>query len=101
MLEIVKWRAKEIVNDESMIEAVNVMASDLKLLQGFLHQSLYKSPNGEWVDMYYWETEEDAHASNTGMADKASFIHLIALIEPESVAIDVMQEMQSSGKLFD
>jgi len=99
VFEIVKWKSKETVSDESMIEAVNEMTKDLTSLKGFLQQSLYKSPNGEWVDIYYWETKEDAHTSNTSMADKESFKKLIELIEPESVTIEVMHQLQSSSRL--
>ena len=98
IFEIVKWKSKTSVSDEDMIASVNTMVSDLKDLKGFLHQSLYKSTSGEWIDIYYWETEEDAHASNTSMADKASFKSLIELIEPESVSIEIFHPLQSSGQ---
>ena len=97
--EIVKWESKPDVSDKAMIDAVNAMVVDLKSLKGFLHQSLYKNSNEEWVDFYYWETEEDAHASNTSMADKASFKTLIDLIEPNTVSIEVLHQLQSSGDL--
>jgi len=97
VFEILKWQSKSGISDEAMINAVNAMVVDLKSLKGFLHQSLYKNSNDEWVDIYYWETEEDAHASNESMADKASFKNLIELIEPNSVSIEVMQQLQSSG----
>lgn len=97
--EIVKWESKPDVSDKAMIDAVSAMVVDLKSLKGFLHQSLYKNSNEEWVDIYYWETEEDAHASNTSMADKASFKTLIDLIEPNTVSIEVLHQLQSSGDL--
>ena len=83
--EIVKWKSKSNISNQTMIDAVNAMVVDLKTLEGFLHQSLYRNSDEEWVDIYYWETEENAHASNTSMADKASFKALIELIEPDSV----------------
>lgn len=99
VFEIVKWQSKEEVDDATMIKAVDAMTEDLRSLKGFLQQTLYKSPDGEWVDIYYWEIEEDAHASNTSMADKASFKRLIELIKPESVSIEVMHPLQSSGDI--
>jgi len=81
-----------------MINAVNAMVLDLKKLEGFLHQSIYKNPNDEWVDIYYWETEEDSHASNTNMGDKISFKNLIELIKLNSISIEVMHQLQSSGE---
>jgi heme-degrading monooxygenase HmoA len=100
--EIVKWKSKPGVSDEAMIAAVNAMMADLESLNGFLHQSLYKNSDNEWIDIYYWKTEHDAHASNTEMADKESFKNLIVLIEPDSISIEVMHELQASGQiLFD
>lgn len=98
VFEVVKWRSTSGISDEVMISAVNAMVIDLKSLKGFLHQSLYKNTNNEWVDIYYWQTEEDAHASNTSMADKTSFKNLIALIEPNSVSIEILHQLQSSGE---
>ena len=98
VFETVKWKSKSSIRDEIMIDAVNAMVVDLKTLKGFIHQSLYKTSNEEWVDVYYWETEEDAHASNVSMANKSSFKNLIGLIEPESVSIEILHQLQSSGK---
>jgi hypothetical protein len=97
VLEILKWKSKKNVSDENMIESVANMVKDLNSLKGFLHQALYKSSSGEWIDIYYWETEEDAYASSTSMADKKSYTNLINLIEPESVTIEVIHQLQSSG----
>lgn len=96
--EIVKWKSKSNVKDQDMIDAVNNMVTDLKSLKGFLHQSLYKNSNEEWVDIYYWETEEDAHASNESMATKNSFDNLIKLIEPNTVSVEILHPLQSSGE---
>ena len=97
VFEIVKWQSRQGVVDHKMISAVERMAPDIQTLPGFIHQTLYKSVSGEWVAIYYWETEEDAHASNTSMAGKGSFKALMALIEPESVFIEVMHPLQLSG----
>ena len=99
VFEILKWKSKTGVTDEEMIFSVDAMAVDLKKLKGFLHQTLYKNTNSEWVDVYYWETEEDAHNSNNLMADKSTFKNLIKLIEPDTISIDVMHSLQTSGDL--
>jgi len=97
IFETVKWKSKSGVPDKEMVDAVNAMVLDLKSLKGFLHQSLYKDTNEVWVDVYYWETEKDAHASNMSMSDKVSFKNLIDLIEPNSVSIEILHPLQSSG----
>jgi len=99
VFEILKWKSKQGVTDEAMISSVNDMVVDLEKLSGFLHQSLYKNSANEWVDIYYWETEKDAHDSNAGMADKESFKQLIDLIDADTISMEVLPKLQSSGQL--
>jgi len=97
VFEILKWKSKSEVIDTVMIDAVNNMVEDLKMLKGFLNQTLYKDNTGFWVDIYYWETEQDAHASNKSMANKESFINLIEIIEPDSISMEILNPLQCSG----
>ena len=94
--EIVKWKSKAGVSDEAMINAVDDMVADLKTCNGFIEQTLYKNKNNEWVDNYYWKGEACAHASNAYMAEKDSFSALVALIDPESVSLEILLPVQSS-----
>ncbi len=98
IFEVVKWKSKSNITDETMVAAVDAMVGDLKILKGFIRQSLYKNASNEWVDIYYWRTIEDAHASNDRMADKVSFKQLIKLIEPDSVSIETLQQLQTSSE---
>ncbi len=100
ILEILTWQARSSsVSDDQMITAVQGLVKDLKTLKGFQNQTLYKDSDGTWIDIYYWDSEHDAHASNDAMADKASLARLIELIKPGSITIKVMTALQSSGKL--
>ncbi len=96
VVEILIWKSKAGVADDEMIFAVNAMIGDLTKLQGFIKQTLYKNSKNEWVDIYYWETEKDAHDSNSKMDGKESLQNLINLIEPNSISIEVMPQLQSS-----
>lgn len=96
IIEILTWQAKDGVSDEAMIEATDEMVADLKKLPGFISQTLYKNSKSEWVDVYYWASEETAHASNQLMEDKASLATLMSLIAPETITMEVMPALQSS-----
>ena len=96
--EIVTWKSKEGVSDADMISAVDSMVEDLKQLDGFINQTLYKEKDGQWVDVYYWVTEKNAVDSNDAMANKDSFKSLIELIEPSSVGIKILDPLQTSGE---
>lgn len=97
ILEILTWKAiSPDISDDEMIAAAAGMVPDLKMLKGFQRQSLYKDSNGTWVDVYYWDSEADARASNDAMAGKASLARLIAMIEPGSITMEIMPPLQSS-----
>ena len=99
VLEILTWKSKPGVSDEEMIKAVDSMVTDLKKLNGFWNQTLYKEEDGTWIDVYYWHTEKDAHASNEAMADKESLQKLMSIIETNTVTMKVVSPKQSSGEI--
>lgn len=99
ILEILTWKSKAGVSDEEMIKTVDSITSDLKNLNGFLNQTLYKDSDGTWIDIYYWNTEKDAHDSNEEMAGKESFKKIMSIIKPNTVTIKVLSSKQSSGEI--
>jgi len=96
ILEIVKWKGKPNISDQQMIEAVNAMVPDLKNIEGFINQVLYKDEDDYWIDVYYWDSVENAHLSNERMADKKSLKNLLGLIKLESVKMKVLTPLQKS-----
>ena len=96
VVEIVSWKSVPNVTDQQMIDAVQAMVPDLEKLPGFRYQSLSKDDAGLWIDIYYWDTKEDAHKSNDLMASKQSLQDLIPLIEMNSLKIDVLAPHQES-----
>lgn len=92
VVEIVKWKSKLGVADKDVIQAAEALIPDLHLIGGFVQKTLYKD-NDQWIDIYYWETTEDAHLSNERMASKQSFLKLISLVLPESISISVMKKV--------
>lgn len=96
VLEILKWKSKNDATDQEMIDAVNNMVPDLKKLDGFINQTLYKDENNTWVDIYYWDTKENAHLSNERMAEKNSLKTLLNLIDLDTITIEILEPLQSS-----
>ena len=91
VVEIVKRKSAPGVTDQAMKEAALALVPDLKSIGGFIDKTLYK--NGEeWMDIYYWDTVENAHLSNERMAKKESLSKLFSLLQPETVSIIVMSK---------
>ena len=99
IFEILTWRSKESVTDQAMIDAMNEFSNVVEKLSGFLHQALYKNSPQEWLCIYYWKTEESAHASNEAVANEPSFHALMSLIDEGSVTMKVLPSMQDRGEL--
>jgi len=96
ILEIVKWKAKPNVSDKQIINAVNKMIPDLKNLEGFISQTLYKDEDNNWIDIYYWDTEKNAVLSNERMSNKESLKNLLELILSDSVSIKILKPLQNA-----
>ncbi|WP_065204496.1 hypothetical protein [Shewanella woodyi] len=109
IVETVSWTAKTGVEAEQMIDAVEKMVPDLQKVPGFRYQSLClkelmpesdaTDSKNQWLQLYYWDTVEAAHKSNAIMAPTDSLNHLISLIEPDSIAIDIFTPLQQSSPL--
>ena len=96
IMELVKWQSSDGVSDIEMITAVDGILPDLQTLPGFISQTLYKDSDGIWVDVYLWETKEQAIASNDLMADKPTFTKLMSLLTPETISIEFLYPTVSS-----
>lgn len=92
IVELVRWRSIEGTTDMQMTEAVNGILPDLKSLPGFVSQTLYKDDDGQWTDLYVWDTRKNAVASNDLMSNKPSFIKLMELIDITTVSIEFLNQ---------
>jgi len=83
-IEVVTFRATS--NDRDAVRAAIAESSRfLSVQRGFIERAAGVSPAGEWVDIVYWESMEDAnHAAELFPAapECQTFIRLIA---PETV----------------
>lgn len=99
ILEILTWKSSLDVTDNDMVKAMEVFSERVAALPGFLYQSLHKKDKLGWLCLYLWETEQHAHDSNTLVADFPEFNHLVSLIQPESITIEILPSKQSQGVL--
>jgi hypothetical protein len=63
-----------------------------------LQQTLYKNGTNDWVCIYYWESEQQAHDSNAAVAETPSFQNIMALIAVNSITMEVMSSRQGCGR---
>jgi len=97
IFEILTWQSATGVTDNKMINTMNQFSKVVAKLPGFLYQSLYKNSEGQWICIYFWETEQEAHASNGIVAETKAFDDLMSIIQKDSVTIEVLSSLQDSG----
>lgn len=92
-VEIVKWKSAPGVSDAAMRDAAHALVPDLQAVGGFVDKVLCRQGD-EWVDVYFWETAQDAHLSNERMASRPSFANLMALVQADTVSISVATRVE-------
>lgn len=58
--EIVRYMAKEGIEDNQLIEASKKLHGILEGLPGLISRKLSKSEAGEWIDIVLWDSIDDA-----------------------------------------
>ena len=99
VFELLTWRSTTDTNDDDMLGAMSRFSTIVKTLPGFLYQSLYKKADDEWVCIYFWETEQEAYASNEAVANTQEFGELMKLIDKDSVTMVVLPCLQQCGSI--
>ncbi|MGH1487481.1 MAG: hypothetical protein ACRBCI_14800 [Cellvibrionaceae bacterium] len=97
IFEILTWRSATSVADDEMINTMAQFGEVVKGLPGFIHQSLYKNADDQWVCIYFWQREEDAHGSNQAVANLPIFGELMSLIKKDSITMEVLSALQSNS----
>ncbi len=92
-VEIVKWKSVPGVSDQAMRDAAHALLPDLRAVGGFVDKVLCRHGD-EWVDVYFWCTEQDAHLSNERMAGSQSLAKLMTLVRADTVSIVVMPKVE-------
>jgi hypothetical protein len=88
--EIVRWKALDTVSDDDMKLASQAIEPDLKTIGGFVSKSLFKDGDS-WVEIYIWDSREEAEGSMGKMSGKPSFQKLMSLVEPQSVSLIILE----------
>jgi hypothetical protein len=82
--EVVLFKLQEGISDEAFVRAANALMPDLTAMPGFIRRELGKDQDGsgQWVDMVYWESLEQAHQASEKIMQLPSckpFLNMINL----------------------
>lgn len=60
VLEAVHFRLKDGVKPEDFIQHASAVQQRLEHYAGFLHRKLYQNADGQWLDLVWWASYEQA-----------------------------------------
>jgi hypothetical protein len=85
VLEIALVKLKAGVTDEALIHAVNDMQPDLEALPGYVRRELLKNDEGQWVDMIYWRSNDEAMKAMEVAMTIPSFLQCFSLLDESTL----------------
>jgi hypothetical protein len=88
IIEVVRYKLEKGVTDSQVAELSDKLQKEVELQPGYIARRLAKSTEGEWVDLVFWNSLDDAlnasnHINNLPLASL-----FMKLVNTESVAFD-------------
>lgn len=85
-LEIVIYKTKSGINDADFIKTTSEMEEHFaKKQKGFIKRTFAKSENGDWVDVIYWETMDDAMKASEAAMKSSVCAPMFGVLDEASV----------------
>jgi hypothetical protein len=63
IVEVVIWKTNSNFTEEEVLHKARVLNKFIENQKGFISRDLSKSEEGEWLDLVYWSSIEDANAA--------------------------------------
>ena len=95
-LEKVSFRTKPGVSELDFLHASRGLDGWVTRQKGFQYRTVVKTGEGAYIDLVYWATEADAKAAQEGFMSAPQAQPLMALIDPDSVEMAHLPQLQSS-----
>ena len=85
-LEIVIYKIQEGVTDEDFIKAAGEMEENFaKKQEGFIKRTFAKSENGDWIDVLYWETMDNAMRASEEAMKSPACAPMFGMLDSENI----------------
>ena len=87
-VEMVLFRPQENVNNDELMEAMMATNEIVKNFDGFIQRSTSINENGEFLDVVYWESKEQALQAAAKVQEMPEVMKNFALIDPNSIKME-------------
>jgi hypothetical protein len=89
VIEVVVFKLQQGVSEEAFLQAANALMPDLTAMPGFIKRELGKDQDGsgQWADMIYWESLEQAHQAAERVMQLPSCKPFLGMIQLEGMTM--------------
>lgn len=84
-LELITYTLKPGARTENLLATNQDMSEFLQQQPGFIYRSLSQDTEGTWIDICYWQSEDEAKAASDALMKDPRGLALIDLCDPASV----------------
>ena len=95
ILNVVMCKLNEGVQDADYLKASDAITTDMNNTKGFIRRELFKSTDGMWIDLVYWESLEDAHKFAEEFSKLPSAASFGTMIDAKTIALHHFEQMRS------
>ncbi len=97
IVEIIQFKLVDGVNEEVFLQdATNVQKRFLEKQEGYAGtRQLLKDKDGEWVDIVYWESLEDAQKAQEAAMVSKTCMPMFEKIDPSSVKMLHLEQVMT------
>jgi heme-degrading monooxygenase HmoA len=86
-IEIVMFKLKPDADEAAFLAASDAVLQDLRAASGFMRRELLQNDDGQWIDLVYWNSLEEAHHAAEMMPTWASAGAFISMLDEQSVTL--------------
>lgn len=84
-VEVVLFKSKANVSEDAILTAVHATQNALKQFQGYIRRETLKDGEGQWVDVVYWRSLDDAQKAAETFNNDPSAAALMEVVEVTSI----------------
>ncbi len=94
-LEVALFRLKEGTDQEAFLAATDATNTALKQYGGFIRREVLTSEDGQWLDLVYWNSLEEALSAAEQILSDPSCHPFLEMLDMESVTMLHMHPVRS------
>ena len=86
-LEVAMFRLKDGTDQEAFLSASDATMSALRSYSGFIRREVFKSEDGQWLDLLYWTSLEEAMSAAEQILDDPSCHPFLEMLDMPSLTM--------------